>query len=267
MKTLIVSDIHLGSRSSQAGPLSELLETDFDRLILNGDIINNLNLRKLKPKHWRIISQLRKIARSRELILIGGNHDGAPCEKSDFGPADVLAALLGVPLEFEYPLPVGANNYLVLHGHRFDPTLTWPIVTDAADFCYRAVQEINKKAAKWLKSRVKKLGGVIEFVKRRSVQYARALGYHGIITGHTHFHDNEWIDGIHYLNTGCWVDSPCTYIRIQNEDIRVCTWDEGQLMQADERPSLTDWPQQAIGDALLLSQTNDQVSSASIPAA
>jgi UDP-2,3-diacylglucosamine pyrophosphatase LpxH len=226
MTTLIVSDIHLGSRSSQAGSLAQLLETDYDRLILNGDTINNLNLRKLKPKHWRLISRLRDIARRRELILIRGNHDVTPGEKNVFGPRDVLATLLGVPLHDEYQLKMGARQYLILHGDRFDPTLHWPILTDAADWCYRAVQEVNQKAAKWLKRRVKKLGGVMEFVKRRAVQYAKDLGCQGIITGHTHYSDDEWIDGVHYLNTGCWVDHPCTYIVAKEDHVRLRYWHE-----------------------------------------
>src|SRR5947209_3724405 len=150
MTTLIVSDIHLGSLNSQTALLSQLLETDFNRLILNGDTVNNLNLKKLQPAHWNIIGQLRRIAEERELILIRGNHDGQAKEVADFGPLDVLATLLGVELLEEYPLEMGASRYLVLHGDRFDPTLNWPILTDTADWCYHAAQKINKKAAKWL---------------------------------------------------------------------------------------------------------------------
>jgi len=235
MTTLILSDLHLGSRNCQAELLSHLLETDFDRLILNGDTINNLNLKKLKPKHWKIINQLREIARKRELVLLRGNHDGDEGEKDAFGPKDVLAMLIGAPLQMEYQMAMTHGHYLILHGDRFDPTLNWPIITDAADWCYRAVQELNKKAAKWLKRHVKKLGGVIEFVKRRSVQYAKYLGCQGVITGHTHFSDDEWIDGTHYLNSGCWVDRPCTYIRADNKDIRLRHWDDRDIQGVKAR--------------------------------
>jgi UDP-2,3-diacylglucosamine pyrophosphatase LpxH len=238
MVTLIVSDIHLGSRNSQPGLLSRLLQTDYDRLILNGDTINNLNLRKLKPKHWRLLDQLRDIARRRELILIRGNHDGTGGEPEVFGPLDVLGTLLGVPLHEEYSLEVAGRVYLVLHGDLFDPTLNWPVLTDAADWCYRAVQEVNKKAAKWLKRRVKRMGGVVEFVKRRSVHYARKGGFQGIITGHTHFCDEEWIDGIHFLNTGSWVDHPCTYVLATSDQVRLHHWDEPGLRTQAARPSL-----------------------------
>ncbi len=259
MKTLIVSDIHLGTRNCQAGPLSRLLETDFDRLILNGDTVNSLNFTKMKARHWRVIGRLRGIARSRELILIQGNHDGKPCPKSDFGPLDVLAGLLGVPLEREYQLEINAGRYLVLHGDAFDPTLNWPILTDTADWCYRAVQEVNKKAAKWLKARVKRLGGVIEFVKRRSVQYARTRGCQGIIVGHTHFHDNEWIDGTHYLNTGSWVDRPCTYVLVHNDQIRLCSWDDEGEHSGPEVQIEQEMHPTALADAARLHHPNGSI--------
>jgi len=229
MTTLIVSDIHLGSRNSQAAALSRMLgHAPFDRLILNGDTINNLNLKKLKPNHWRLLDQLRDIAQRRELILIRGNHDGAPGGEKTFGPLDVLASLLTVPLREEYPLEIAGRRYLVLHGDRFDPTLSWPALTDAADWCYHGVQKLNKKAAKWLKRRVKKLGGVVAFVRNRSVEHARKLGCDGIITGHTHFCDDEWIEGIHYLNTGCWVDSPCSYVVAAGTQVCLHHWEVHQ---------------------------------------
>ena len=228
MTTLIVSDIHLGSRNSQTGLLSRLLQTEFDRLILNGDIINNLNLKKFKARHWRLIHQLREIGRHRELILIRGNHDGTPHGGPDFGPLRVLPALLDVPFQEEYQLTAGGRRYLILHGDRFDPTLHWPLLTDAADWCYQATQKVNKKAARWLKRRVKHLGGVVGFVKRQSVQYARQRGCQGIIAGHTHFPDDEWIHGIHYLNSGCWVESPCSYVKVEGDQVRLLHWEEIQ---------------------------------------
>jgi UDP-2,3-diacylglucosamine pyrophosphatase LpxH len=251
MTTLILSDIHLGSRSSQASLLSHFLrETAFDRLILNGDTLNDLNLKKLKPKHWRLFDQLRDVARRRELVLIRGNHDVKAGEEGVFGPGDVLATLLGVPLREQYPLEVGGRRYLVLHGDLFDPTLHWPILTDAADWCYRAVQEVNKKAAKWLKRRVKKLGGVVEFVKRRSVQYAKGQGYQGVITGHTHFCDDEWMDGVHFVNSGCWVDHPCTFVLARDGQVKLYHYDEFLRPPADQGPRPP-----ARAETLLLGET------------
>jgi UDP-2,3-diacylglucosamine pyrophosphatase LpxH len=238
MKTLIISDVHLGSRNSQAKWLSRLLTTDFERLILNGDTVNSLNLKKFKRPHWQVIAQLRALACERELVLIRGNHDGSHHGGDAFGPLDVLATLLGAELHEEYRLTVGSRQYLVLHGDYFDPTLSWPLLTDAADWCYQATQKLNKKAAKWLKRRVKRLGGVVEFVKRRAVHYARKAGCQGVIAGHTHFCDDEWIEGIHYINSGCWVDRPCTYVAIEGNQVQLCTWDESATEVATDRPRI-----------------------------
>jgi UDP-2,3-diacylglucosamine pyrophosphatase LpxH len=232
--TLIVSDIHLGSRNSRADQLSLLLRCNFDRLILNGDIINSVNLKKLRPAHWKLLDQLRHIARQRELILVRGNHDGEPGDEG-FGTFDVLATLLGVPLHEDYRLEQDSRQYLVLHGDRFDPTLNWPILTDTAEWCYQAVQKINRKGAKWLKHKVKKLGGVVQFVKRRSVDYARSRGCQGVVTGHTHFCDDEWIDDVHYLNTGCWVDQPCTYVVAAAGGIQLHHWDCDRVPRVVEK--------------------------------
>ena len=45
MRTLILSDIHLGNRHCNAALLNEVLDREsFDRLILNGDTLNSVNL-------------------------------------------------------------------------------------------------------------------------------------------------------------------------------------------------------------------------------
>ena len=235
MSTLIVSDIHLGSRNSRADQLALLLRSNFDRLILNGDTVNSLNFKKFTPLHWQMIDQLRSIARQRELILIRGNHDGAG--KADgFGSLHVLATLLGVELHEDYRLDAAGRRYLVLHGDQFDPTLNWPIITDVAEWGYQAVQRLNTKGAKWLKHQAKKIGGVVEFVKRSSVHHARRQDCTGVIAGHTHFADDEWIDDVHYLNSGNWVEPTCTYILADDQQIRLCQWEGIGLETEEEEP-------------------------------
>src|SRR5579859_5330350 len=125
MKTLILSDLHLGSKHSHTRQILEILEREsFDRLILNGDTIHSLNLRKFKIGHWRVLDRLRSLVRSREVILLRGNHDHEEFNPEDgFGSRGVLPALLGVPMVEEYQLKVGDQSYLVLHGDRFDPIL------------------------------------------------------------------------------------------------------------------------------------------------
>src|SRR4051812_6685984 len=90
MKTLILSDLHLGSKHTATVLLREALnQTPFDRLILNGDTLHSVNLKKLDSDHWNVIDLLRRLARSRELILIRGNHD----HKADDFPNDKEQAI------------------------------------------------------------------------------------------------------------------------------------------------------------------------------
>src|SRR5262249_20969750 len=185
-----------------------------DRLILNGDTINNLNLRKFKDRHWRVVDKLRELARSRELGLVRGNHNydvHAPPNRC-YGPPAVLPALLGVPLVEEYTLEIGRRSYLVMHGDRFDPTLNYKVVSEMAGWCYDLSQKLSKKLAKWLKKKSKRWSGVLDCVRTRSVEHARNEGHEGIVTGHTHFAEDMNIDGIHYVNSGCWTEPPCAYV-------------------------------------------------------
>jgi UDP-2,3-diacylglucosamine pyrophosphatase LpxH len=266
MRTLILSDIHLGNRHSNTALLTEVLEREsFDRLILNGDTINSVNLRKLNGAHWAMLDRFRKLARGRELILIRGNHDhegdhvpqfnlaaspvaangvaasrlvasavgngsvngngarngddavaNAPAQEHGIGTFNVLPALLEVPMHEDYRLDVGGKPYVVLHGDRFDPTLNYPVVTEVACFCYQLTTKVNKKLAKWLKKKSKRWSGVLEFVRGKAVAHAQQEGLPGVITGHTHFAEDSFIDNVHYLNTGCWTEYPCSYITIDD---------------------------------------------------
>jgi UDP-2,3-diacylglucosamine pyrophosphatase LpxH len=231
MKTLILSDLHLGSRNCHAPEVLDVLgRLDFDRLILNGDTINNVNLRKLTPAHWSVVDRLRKLAQTRELILLRGNHDyehpvsangNGNGKAPGFGPHDVLPALLGVPMREDYRLDIGGRPYLVLHGDRFDPTLNYPLLTDMADWCYQLSQKINKKLAKWLKKGSKRWGGILEWVRSQSAAYARREGFTGVVTGHTHFADDTHVGDIHYVNSGCWTEPPCTYVTVEAERVQL----------------------------------------------
>ncbi|MGE3804876.1 MAG: UDP-2,3-diacylglucosamine diphosphatase [Gemmataceae bacterium] len=237
MVTLIVSDIHLGSKHSHSVLVSALLEMSFDRLILNGDTINSLNFKKFKPIHWSVLGQLRDIARKRELVLIRGNHD-VPyrLEGHTFGPQDLLAELIGVEQQEEVALEIKGKSYLVMHGDRFDPTLNWPIVTDIAAWCYRATTALHKKSAKWLRDRSKNFGGVVPLVKRGAVEYARERGHHGVIVGHTHFADDEIIDSIHYINGGSFMDEPCSFVLVDDQGARLTHWNENLQLAAASTP-------------------------------
>jgi UDP-2,3-diacylglucosamine pyrophosphatase LpxH len=223
MKTLIVSDLHLGARNSRTDLIAELLEGDFDRLVLNGDTVDSPDLRRFRPCDWRVIDTLRGVARSRDLVLVRGNHD-VPAQADRDRAEGLLTGLLGTELHDEYVVDVGGDRYLVVHGDRFDVTMNLTWVGDVADVVYRGVQRMSRPAAHFLKLASKHVCGVVGAVQRGALGHARERGFAGIITGHTHFHHDEYIDGLHYLNTGCWVDHPCSYVQVEDGVARLRHW-------------------------------------------
>jgi len=226
MTTLIVSDLHLGARNSRTDLLGALLQTDFDRLVLNGDTVDSLNFHRFRRTDWRILELLRCVARQRELVLIRGNHDGWAENDLGFSSLDVLADMVGTSLHEEYELAVADGRYLILHGDQFDCTLNLTWVGHTADWCYGRIQRLSRPTARWLKGRAKHWGGVVHSVKHGAIAHARNRGFTGVITGHTHYWDDDHMNGFRYMNTGCWVDSPCSYIVVEDGRARLTHWEQ-----------------------------------------
>ncbi len=63
VNTIIVSDIHLGSEVARPKVVKEMLQSyKFQRLILLGDIFDDLNFKRLKKEHWSLLSYIRKLS-------------------------------------------------------------------------------------------------------------------------------------------------------------------------------------------------------------
>src|SRR6516225_5289192 len=128
LDALVLSDLHLGSSNCQAKLLCELLEDIEEerlvtqQLILNGDVFDSIDFRRLTKNHWKVLSLLRKLSDQIEITWLCGNHDGS---------AEIISHLLGVTVKDEFVLVSGSRRILILHGHQFDdfidahPILTW----------------------------------------------------------------------------------------------------------------------------------------------
>jgi UDP-2,3-diacylglucosamine pyrophosphatase LpxH len=229
MNTLIISDLHLGAINSRTDLLFQLLQRDFDRLVLNGDTINSLDFRRFRRRDWTIIELLQTIAAERELVLVRGNHDREPDPEGGPLSFSLLGDLLGTPMVEECEVETDEGKLLVLHGDQFDQTLNLTWVGDVADWFYNRVQRTSRFAARWLKHRAKHLTGVVASVTCGATSMAMKRGYAGVITGHTHYADDGRVDGVRFLNTGCWVDWPCTAVEVADGQARLLTWGEDLL--------------------------------------
>jgi UDP-2,3-diacylglucosamine pyrophosphatase LpxH len=218
---IIISDIHLGSDVCQSKRLNEflnLIETDqisTDELVINGDLFDSWDFRKLKGSHWKILSKLRSLSKNKHIVWINGNHDG---------PAEIISHLIGVDFLEEYSFVSLNKKILVIHGDKFDNFISkYPLLTKVADKFYRLIQKIDKSfyLAKFAKKSSKTFLRATEKVKNKAKVYA-AKGNHDIVCcGHTHQSVECKKDKVEYYNSGCWTEIPCNYISIKDGVIKV----------------------------------------------
>jgi len=56
-------------------------------------------------------------------------------------------------------------------------------------------------------------------VMLNAVNYAAENGFHAVTCGHTHYAEEQMINGIRYLNTGAWTEQPTYCVRVTDNEI------------------------------------------------
>jgi UDP-2,3-diacylglucosamine pyrophosphatase LpxH len=222
---VIISDLHLGSSNCQAKRLCAFLEDiaehrlEAAKLILNGDVFDSFDFRRLSKSHWKVLSLLRKLSDKMEIIWISGNHDGS---------AEIVSHLLGVTVKEEYTLKSGDRNILILHGHTFDafiddhPWLTW-----IGDCIYGLLQWLDRthSIARLAKKGSKTFLRCVQKVEDGAREHAQKKHAGAVCCGHTHFAADHPGSGVAYYNSGCWTEAPCTYLTVAAGKIELHCYD------------------------------------------
>lgn len=219
---IFLSDIHLGTRDSKAEEVIAFLKATTCRLlVLNGDIVDGWALRsggKWLPVHTKFVrTVLKKMEKQgTEVIYLRGNHD------------DILERFLPVCFgnlrivdEYLHKTPQG--DYLVVHGDGFDRVTTshrWVAIAGAKG--YEILLGINRLYNRWrafrgkeyfslsktIKAKVKSAVSFVDRYEDQLKELAAVRGCRGIICGHIHTPaDKRLENGVHYLNSGDWVES------------------------------------------------------------
>jgi UDP-2,3-diacylglucosamine pyrophosphatase LpxH len=232
LDAVILSDIHLGSDNCQAKRVCHLLERLHDgelptaRLILNGDMFDSIDFRRLNKNHWKVLSLIRKLSDRAETVWLCGNHDGS---------AEIISHLLGVAVMDEYVFDSGPERILVLHGHGFDDFIdNHPLLTWLADCAYAFLQWIDDTHyfAKLAKHRSKTFLRCARKIEEGAVALARRKGCTSVCCGHTHHAAANTDQPIAYFNSGCWTELPCSYLTV--DDGRVELHFDGAEKVAEE---------------------------------
>lgn len=211
--TLIVSDIHLGSEVSRSKQLLDIIKQfHFKRLILNGDVFDDLNFNRLSKSDWKFLSYIRKVSghkKETQVTWVIGNHDGV---------AEILSHLLGIEVLEEYIWEFESKKYLALHGHQFDSFITENArLTDIASYLYLLLQKVDsehQQLSRWVKRTSKKWLQLSESSAVSAINYARKKGVNFVFCGHTHIPLIKDSGDTVYYNSGCWTDRPSHYITI-----------------------------------------------------
>lgn len=217
MDTLILSDIHLGSEVSRADDALELLESlKYRRLILLGDIFSDLNFRRLKGDHWKFLSHIRKLSnpkRGVEVVWVEGNHDQ--------GLSQLMSHLVGVPVYSRYVWQYNGYRHLAIHGHQFDHfTVNNRALTRIGELIHYKIQEMEgseKRFSRFLDRLNTSWLNLSNQVSRGALAYAKQGKAERVFCGHTHVAMEAQKDGVHYYNSGSWVDSRRTYITVDEQ--------------------------------------------------
>ena len=225
VRTLFISDIHLGSKASKADFLLDFLRVhEAETIFLVGDIVDGWRLKRswYWPQNCNDVVQklLRKGRKGARIVYVPGNHDDFMRDFPGihFGGIEVARNMIHEAAD--------GKRYLVLHGDEFDVVVrNARFIAHLGDWAYDTAIALNVWIARarrllglpywsfsaWAKLQVKRAVNFIGEFQRVVADEARRSNVDGVICGHIHHAVIEDIDGITYINTGDWVES-CTAV-------------------------------------------------------
>lgn len=224
--TIVISDLHLGSKKSQAHKLGnflhKLLDNPPNRLILDGDVFElwSTNYKNIDAPEHRVIKLVAALSeKGTKIVYIPGNHDRAfrAFFKFTFGK---------IKMRNQYVIRHDHKKYLVMHGDEFDAfTRNHVIISILLDQVYVWLVKLNAFIKIFSRSKdslsadkhSKKYAEIVSRIRTLALSYARSQKMDGIIIGHSHW--PELVsdpDGLVYANSGDWLDN-CSYVVVGDQ--------------------------------------------------
>ena len=261
-RSVWISDIHLGTKHAQVGPLLEFLrQVDCRYLYLVGDFIDGWALQS--KWHWEnsynvlIQKLLRKSRKETQVIYITGNHDEFLEQFLHMNFGSVLLAREVIHTAAD------GKRYLVLHGHQFDGIMHFNRFLDKLGTrLYDYILDVNLyfnrlrrslgfgywSIAAYLKYKAKQAVKYVTDYEEAIIQMARKQNVHGVICGHVHRAEIRPADGVVYLNCGDWVESCTALVEDFDGNIRLLHFHENNVQHTGRRPGSHDSGDGGEGD-------------------
>ncbi len=242
VRSIFLSDIHLGTRACQAEQLVDFLrEYEAENLFLIGDIVDFWSMSR--SIHWTpaqntfVQKILRRARHGERVMLIPGNHDEALREYAGIAFGDIE-----VHSEHVHRLADG-RRFLLLHGDEFDQiTRHHRWVAVLGDHAYDLLVRLNGllswvrrrlgisgywSLAGYAKRRIKKALQFVFDFEDAALHSARQRGLDGIICGHIHCATIRQAGELSYVNCGDWVDSCTAIVEHGDGSLELIAWRSG----------------------------------------
>ena len=238
VRTVFISDVHLGTRGCQAHLVLDFLKRiEAETYYLVGDIIDGWRLKGgwfWPQSHNDVIQKfLRKVRKGARVIYIPGNHDEFVRDYigMNFGGVDVMMDAVHKAAD--------GKRYFILHGDKFDMVVRharW--LAHLGDWAYDFAVALNTivsairrrfglpywSLAGWGKRKVKKAVNFITAFEDAVINDARRHQVDGVICGHIHHPILRDVDGFSYINTGDWVDSCSALVERDDGVMQLVYW-------------------------------------------
>ena len=238
LRTVFISDLHLGYRGCQAQFLLEFLtQLKTDQLVLVGDIVDLWSLKKClywPVLHQAVIRQILTLAREgTKVIYVPGNHDE---ECRELCGAQVAG--IEIRRDFIHETASG-KRFLVLHGDDFDAAVTFSAALkgigewlyDGMLWLGGGIAWLRRRCgfgywslASWVKQQVPDARRYIERFEQAAVHAARKHGLDGVICGHIHRPGIRDVEGIRYCNDGDWVEHCTALVEDRCGELSIIRW-------------------------------------------
>lgn len=210
VKSLFVSDTHIGVKHNNVKRLIEVLEQyEFENLFLVGDIVDMTALRKKmfwKKHYGHLLKKLVKLSENTNIVYITGNHDHY---LRDFTPFEF--SLCKVVDEYIY------KDILIIHGDKFDTLINKrKYLYMFGDYGYNLVIRLDKVfnfqggLSKRAKTLAKAASNYLNDFYKTAEKYTIAKNCTKVICGHVHIQEYRKMN-IEYYNCGDFRESQ-TYI-------------------------------------------------------
>lgn len=220
VRTIWISDVHLGTRGASAEVLIDFLRRyECGTLYIVGDLIDVWALRRgiyWPQSHNDVIQKiLRKGRKGTRIVYIPGNHDEFVSGfTGHYGNIEIATRAIHTTAD--------DRRLLVIHGHELDAVVQnvrW--LAHLGDVGYKLLLTLNHPVnfvrrvfglqhwslSAYVKMRVKDAVSFIGKFEEAIVKLAEGDGVDGVICGHIHAPAIRPIADLQYYNTGDWVES------------------------------------------------------------